>query len=114
MVRFLWSLLGETGFGPRIAAPDTEMCAFDPGMGCVDHAAEHTWTVRSSTLKAIDRALQHDPSLQAADARRGATLLAACVRHHLQAEPGTQSAFFGPIPQGTRVVPRRGHDGRHG
>jgi len=113
MARFLWSLLGETGFGPTIDGPTTETCAFDPGIGCVDQATEHTWTVRSSTLMAISRALRHDPSLGADDAHRGATLLAACVRHHLQAEPGTQAAFFGPIPQGTRIVPRRGADHQH-
>ena len=114
MVRFLWSLLGETGFGPRLATPPTETCAFDPGMGCVEHTTEQTWTVRSSTLLAIDRAIRRDPELTAADALRGATLLAACVRHHLQLEPATQTAFFGPIPQGTRASQRRGTDLRHG
>lgn len=114
MVRFLWSLLGETGFGPRLATPPTETCAFDPGMGCVEHTTEQTWTVRSSTLQAIDRAIRRDPGLTAADALRGATLLAACVRHHLQLEPTTQTAFFGPIPQGTRASQRRGTDLRHG
>lgn len=113
MVRFLWALLGETGFGPRLSTPATETCAFDPGMGCVDHTNERTWTVRSSTLAAIQRALEGDPSLPAADALRGATLLAACVRHHLQLEPGTQAAFFGPIPQGTRPVQQRRTDRRH-
>ena len=114
MVRFLWSLLGETGFGPRLAVPTTETCAFDPGMGCLDHTTEQAWTVRSSTLMAIDRALKRDPQLTTPDALRGATLLAACVRHHLQLEPGTQNAFFGPIPQGTRATQRRGADHRHG
>lgn len=114
MVRFLFSLLGETGFGPRLTVPTTETCAFDPGMGCIDHTTEQTWTVRSSTLAAIEQALKRDPTLTAADALRGATLLAACVRHHLQLEPGTQAAFFGPIPQGTRPVQRRGTDHHHG
>jgi len=110
MVRFLWSLLGETGFGPRLTIPTTETCAFDPGMGCIDHTTEQTWTVRSSTLMAIDRAIRRDPALVAADALRGATLLAACVRHHLQVEPATQTAFFGPIPQGMRVAQQRRSD----
>jgi len=114
MVRFLWSLLGETGFGPRLSIPPIEPCSFDPGMGCVDRPTDHTWTVRSSTLVAIDQALRHDPALTEPDALRGATLLAACVRHHLQFEPGTQLAFFGPIPQGTRPVQRPGSDHTHG
>jgi len=114
MARFLWSLLGETGFGPRIIVPSSETCAFDPGTGCIEHATEHSWTVRSSTLDAIDRAVRRDAGLQAAEALRGATLLAACVRHHLQAEPGTQAGFFGPIPQGARLPPRHGPGHRRG
>lgn len=114
MARFLWSLLGETGFGPRISVPAAESCAFDPGVGCIEQATDGAWTVRSSTLASIERALRFDATLEPADALRGATLLAACVRHHLQSEPGTQAAFFGPIPQGTRLPPRRGHEHRRG
>ena len=114
MLRFLWSLLAETGFSPRITVPATDTCAFDPGVGCIEQTIDGAWTVRSSTLAAIERALRRDPSLEPAEALRGATLLAACVRHHLQAEPGTQAAFFGPIPQGMRPLPRRGPAPRRG
>ncbi len=109
MCRFLWTVLRETGFQPNVIPTDSTVCAFDPDTGCVPTGTLGAWSVRVSTLNAIRAAVEGQITPAQDDAHRGATLLAACVRHHLQHEPASQAAYFGPIPQGRTPPPHHPH-----
>lgn len=101
LLRFQWTLLGETGYKPRVDVTSTsDVFEFAPAVGGIIQPGETTegprWKVRRSTLECLstmDVGSQSNTETTTLD--RANRLLAAYTRHILGAEPSTMHAVFG-------------------
>jgi DNA repair protein RecO (recombination protein O) len=97
---FQWSLLGETGFQPRLDLPSAgHVVEFSPESGGLVHDATVPgvrWKVRRSTVECLLAvSLGIAPAGDAQVVDRANRLLAAHLRHTLGSEPPTMRLVFG-------------------
>ncbi len=112
LVRFLWTLLVDSGYKPGLNVSDenieidTQTVLFSPKEGGVvsGHEVPGRWRVRVSTLRTLELLIQEGPSadVDPTTVNRAAKLLAAYIREILGSEPTTLRLVF-PDLAGGRV-----------
>jgi DNA repair protein RecO (recombination protein O) len=96
-LRYLWTLLGETGYRPDLSGAGPGPIAwFDPGAGRFGPAgAARAWRVRIETVEAL-RSGAAGESIGEQPAARALRLLDAYLTHLLGRPLPAAAAFFGP------------------